>query len=879
MARPRLPIDEIIPRIQSSLAEHNNLVILAPPGAGKTTRVAPALLGAYSGEEGGKAWEKGEAPDWLGENKIIMLEPRRLATRGAAARIALELGEKVGETAGYRIRFENKVSRKTRIEVVTEGILTRRLQTDPELTGVGVLIFDEFHERSLQTDLGLALALDIQSALREDLRIIIMSATLDPGPVAKLLNQAPVLESQGRAYPVQIDYQGADDLDKRGILQNCEKAIIHSLEADKGDLLVFLPGAGEIRGLARRLEESRGKVRADFQICPLYGELKMEEQDRAIRPDPRGRRKVVLATPIAETSLTIEGISVVIDSGFCRLPVFDPGSGFTRLETRVITKDSAAQRAGRAGRLGPGKTYRLWSEWTQSRLEERRRPEIQGADLADLVLNLAEWGAEAATLRWLDPPPPPHLENARRLLIALEAIDEQGAITAAGKQMNRLPLHPRLAHVLVRAASFTNLALACDLAALLSEKDILRRDPNSFEPPAWSLDERLELLEEFRLSGHGPGADQRALSRVEQVARQIFNLARDKQNQSNDSTRSRGAAPSSGVLLGFAYPDRIAGRRPGSKNRYHLSSGKGAALPDPRKDAALSEGEDYPEFLVAAHLSGDKRESKIYLGARLTRAEIQEFFQARLSVTETVAWDPREKIVRAERRLSLGKLSVESTPLEEVDPALLQVGMLTGIRQMGLSCLPWGDETKELLLRIQFLRNQNPDSSATPFPDFSDETLFTELETWLTPFLGGARRANDLTNIDLKSALTSRMDYALLKELDELAPTHITVPSGSNIRLQYEANQVILSVKLQELFGLSVTPSVNGGRTPLTLHLLSPARRPIQITKDLAGFWKNTYPEVKKELMGRYPKHPWPEDPLTAPPSAKTKRSSARRRR
>lgn len=831
---PLLPIEPALPAIRAALGDATALVLQAPPGAGKTTRVPLALL---------------DEP-WLAGRSILLLEPRRLAARAAAARMADLLGEPLGATVGYRIRFESQVSRQTRIEVLTEGILTRRLQRDPALDGVGLVIFDEFHERSLHADLALALCLDSQRGLREDLRLLVMSATLDGAAVARLLGDAPVVTSEGRAHPVSQHYlpRDPDGLDLNSVV----RAVLTALPRHAGDLLVFLPGGGEIRQVLRRLEAEPACV--GLALIPLYGDLPGDAQQRALQPDPEGRRKIVLATPIAETSLTIEGVSVVVDAGWTRVPRFDPRSGLTRLETVRISADAAEQRAGRAGRLGPGVCYRLWSEATQNRLRPRRTPEMLDADLAPLALELAQWGVnDPLALAWLDPPPPGALAQARALLTELEALDEQGRITPTGRDLAELPTHPRLAHLLRRGAALGHGALAADLAALLEDRDLLRGE----HPFGCDLTARLEALQVFRRTGarRGP-ADPAACIRVEQAARRWRQLLRV-----GPGTETSSAPEIVGLLLALAYPDRVARRREGGADRYLLASGRGARLL--AGDPLLGR-----DWLAVAHLDAGVGEGRIWLAAPVDPADLEAHLAARVRTVAEVSWDERQMAVVARRERRLGALILESAPLADADPEAVRRALLAGIRRLGPDCLPWSDELRDWQARALSLRHWFPEDG---WPDLSDGWLADHLDEWLAPWLDGLTRREHLPRLNLAVALQSLLDHRQRAQLNELAPTHLPVPSGSRLRLRYAPGEPpVLAVKLQELFGLADTPRIAGGRVAVTLHLLSPAQRPIQVTQDLRGFWERTYAEVKKELKGRYPKHPWPDDPWTTTPTRRT---------
>ena len=833
-----LPIELSLPTICTTLRNSSALVLQAPPGAGKTTRVPLALL---------------EEP-WLVGKTILLLEPRRLAARAAAARMADLLGEPLGQTVGYRIRFESRVSRQTRIEVLTEGVLTRRLQGDPALEGVGLVIFDEFHERGLHADLALALCLDSQRGLRDDLRVLVMSATLDGAAVARLLGNVPIITSEGRTHPVTRHYspRDPDGLDLNAVV----RTVLAALHRDRGDILVFLPGGGEIRRVLRRLEIE--PACADLLLLPLYGDLPDAHQQRAIRPDSDGRRKIVLATPIAETSLTIEGVGVVVDSGWTRIPRFDPRSGLSRLETVRVSADAAEQRTGRAGRLGPGVCYRLWSEATQGRLRPRRTPEILDADLASLALDLAQWGVtDATTLAWLDPPPPGALAQARDLLTDLEALDERGRITSTGRDLAELPAHPRLAHLLRRATALDLGILAADLAALLDERDLLRGE-HTFGS---DITVRLEALRSFRREGRDGvrrwGADPAACARADQAARrwrQLLKLASDSEAVPESTTV--------GLLLALAYPDRVARRRDGGGERYLLANGRGARLA--AGDPLLNR-----DWLVATQLGADGSEGRIWLAAPVDPTDLAQHLAARIRIVREVSWDERQAAVVARRERRLGALALDGASSIDADPESLRRAMLVGVRQLGLGCLPWNTELRDWQARVLSLRHWLPEEG---WPDLSDAWLADHLEEWLEPWLDGITRREHLQRLDLTAILYGLVDGRKRAQSNELAPTHLLVPSGSRIRLRYRPGEPpVLAVKLQELFGLADTPRIADGRIPVTLHLLSPAQRPIQVTQDLRGFWERTYAEVKKELKGRYPKHPWPDDPWTATPTRRTR--------
>jgi ATP-dependent helicase HrpB len=812
-----LPVDEALPRLRGALKAHNAAVLVAPPGAGKTTRVPLALI---------------DEP-WLAGRKIVMQEPRRLAARAAARRMAATLGESVGETVGYRVRLDTKVGSRTLIEVVTDGLFLRRLQDDPALEGVGCVIFDELHERGLETDLSFALVREAQTALREDLRVIAMSATLDPGPVAERLGGAPVVESAGRMFPVDTRYLAREPAGR--IEDTVAAAVRRALAEEHGSALVFLPGVGEIRRVAERLDG----LGRDVDVAPLYGDLSPAEQDRAIAPSPSGRRKIVLATAIAETSLTIEGVRLVIDSGLMRLPRFSPRSGMTRLETTRVSQASADQRRGRAGRLEPGVCYRLWTEEAQRGLLPFTPPEIGDADLAPLALELALWGAREADLPWLTPPPAAALATARALLADLGAIDAAGAITPHGRAMARLGQHPRLAHLVVKGRALGQPRLAALLAAILSERDFLRLPPGQRDV---DLRHRVDIA----LSGRRDAG-------VRLILEAARRLAPSRASETPDVART-------GELLALAYPDRIGRRRPGTAGRYLLSGGRGAVLPD--GDPMTNEA-----FLVVADLDGTAQDSRIFLAAPVAQAEIEEAYADRIVDEDIVQWSDRDAAVLARRRRRLGMLILEDKPLGNPDPEKRRAAMLEGIRRLGLAALPWTDDLAMWRERIAFLRHLDEG-----WPDLSDEALLASLDDWLGPQLDQAARRDHLARVDLAAALRSLLPWDRQRLLDRLAPTHIGVPSGSRVAVDY-ANpaEPTLSVRLQEMFGLVDTPRLADGKVAVTLHLLSPARRPVQVTRDLASFWTNGYPAVKAELKGRYPKHYWPDDPLIAEPTARVR--------
>ena len=833
-----LPIDDVLPALRAALAERHEAVLEAPPGAGKTTRVPLALL---------------DEP-WLVGQRILMLEPRRLAARAAAERLASELGEQVGETVGYRIRLDSKVGPNTRIEVVTEGILARRLQDDPALDGVGLVIFDEFHERSLDADLALALTLNGRELLRDEppLRVLLMSATLEGERLSALLGDAPVVSSEGRMYPVEMRW-GAPWQPGERIEPRVTQTVLQALADEPGSLLVFLPGQAEIRRVYEQLQESLGS-RADILLCPLHGELELSAQRAAIEPAPAGTRKVVLATNIAETSLTIDGVRVVVDAGLARVPRFDPASGMTRLDTQRISRASATQRAGRGGRLEPGVCYRLWSQTQHEQLAAHGAAEILAADLAGLALQLARWGVAPGELAFLDAPPAAAFAQGRDLLVRLGALDERGTLTAHGQAMAELPAHPRIAHLLLRGQALGLGALAADLAALLGERDILRGG-------GADLHSRMSLLAgESRTIGGSRGGVQRA----RQLARQFRSYLRGKADEAvADPQHPRWL----GALLAFAYPDRVARQRKAGGGDYRLANGRAAQFGEP--DALMKH-----EWLVIADLGSrqGQREERIYLAADLDPALFDSVLAEQVSVREELEWDEREGVLRAERQRRIGELVLSREALTGLDEAARGRALLGLVRRKGLELLPWTPELRQWQARVALLRSLDLEQKGTSeWPDLSDAALLATLEGWLLPYLGKVSRLSHFANLDLPGVLAGLLPWPLPQRLDELAPKHLQVPSGSRIAIDYSESPPVLAVRLQELFGLAATPRIAGGRQGVLLHLLSPARRPVQVTQDLASFWANTYAEVKKDLKGRYPKHYWPDDPLVAEPTARAK--------
>ncbi|MCW5750334.1 MAG: ATP-dependent helicase HrpB [Alphaproteobacteria bacterium] len=821
-----LPIDELLPEVRRILAAGDNLVVQAAPGAGKTTRLPLALL---------------DEP-WLKGRKILMQEPRRIATRAAARRMAETLGETVGGQIGYSVRLDRRIGPATRIEVLTDGIMLRRLQEDPALEDAGLVILDEFHERGLESDLVLALCRDAQRGLREDLRILVMSATLDTAGIAGLLDGAPVLTSEGRAFPVETRYL---DRPAEGRIEDAVAACIRrALAREAGSLLVFLPGAREI-GRVRRLLGEAG-LPPDTDLAMLHGDMPPAGQDHAIRPAPAGRRKVVLATAIAETSLTIEGVRVVIDAGLMRLSRFDPASGMARLVTVRVSADAAEQRRGRAGRTEPGVCYRLWTEPEQRGLRARRPAEIHEADLSAFALELACWGAEPGALALPDQPAPAALAGARALLRRLGALDDAGRVTAHGRTMAGIGLHPRLAHMLLRSRELGLGDTGAVLAALLGERDPVRGS-------GADLRERLDWLvgsPDAEAEGSGP-----ALRPIRELARRLGARARDG--------RTRVDRRMCGLLVAFAYPDRIARRRPGRDGEYLLALGRGAHLPPGDPLAA-------EEFLAVADLDGERERARIFRAAPLGEEEIEAHFGDLVEEQDEIRWDDRQGTVEARRVRRIGAVVLAARPLPAARAATgVAAALLAGVRQRGLACLPWTDAARAFQARVLFLRRVLGED----WPDISDVALDAELDQWLAPHLEGMTRLDHLGGLDLAALLAARLDWRQRRVLDELAPTHLAVPSGSRIAIDYTAPEgPVLAVRLQEMFGLRETPRVAGGQVALLLHLLSPAHRPVQVTRDLASFWASGYAQVKADLRGRYPRHHWPDDPLSAEPTSRVRR-------
>ncbi len=809
------PVLDVIPELKRALVNGRIAILQAPPGAGKSTILPLQLL---------------EEP-WLEGKKIIMLEPRRLAARSVAERMANLREEKIGDTIGYRVRFDTKVGPHTKIEVVTEGILTRMIQSDSTLEEVGLLIFDEFHERSLHADLALALSLQLQKLVRDDLRILIMSATLEAEQLSSLLSDAPVITSVGKQFPVEVKYSAVES--DTHISIRMTQAIRKAMREDAGDILAFLPGAGEIRRTQQLLEEEATGI----MIHPLYGDLPFRQQQEAILPRADGKRKVVLATSIAETSLTIEGIRVVIDSGLSRVPRFDPRSGLTRLETVRLTKDAADQRAGRAGRLGPGICYRLWTEAIHRNLIAQRKPEILEADLAPMLLELAQWGLkDVQELTWITTPPAGAVSQARELLKQLGAIDERG-ITARGKNMLRLPTHPRISHMLSIARS--EKALASDVAALLEERDPLTKESGA------DLSLRIEVLRKWR-KGEKVFADKAVLERIERLAanwRKLLDVPADNNHPAHFDV---------GKLVIAAYPERIARQQSKQSDYYTLANGRVAKLPS--HDPLMHE-----TWICATQLDAGQKEGKIFLAAPLDENDLME-----LAVTsETVRWDEDRTMVTASREKRVGNLLLESRPVQNMMEDEKNKVIFSIVRQEGLKMVGWSDECKVLQARIQSIKHWRPEEE---WPDLSEVHLLKTMEAWLTPYLTSIYKRSELEKFDLRTMLLGFLSWSQQGKLESLAPSRISVPSGTMISLQYfqEGSPPVMEVRLQEMFGLLETPAVNEGRTKILLHLLSPGYKPVQVTQDLRSFWQTTYHEVRKELRMRYPRHSWPEDPWTA---------------
>ena len=814
-----LPIDSALPGLTAALARNNTAVLVAPPGAGKTTRV-PLVLAEET---------------WAAGKKILVLEPRRIAARAAAARMADTIGEPVGKRVGYRVRFGSKISRDTRIEVVTEGIFTNLILDDPSLEGVAAVLFDEFHERSLDADLGLALARDAQQGLREDLKILVMSATIDGARIAKLFGDAPVIESEGRAFPVETRYLGRDQ--RAPIEAQVVDAVTRALRADEGSMLVFLPGAAEIRRSETRLRERIDDPAID--IVPLFGALDAVTQDRAIAPAPAGRRKVVLATSIAETSLTIDGVRIVVDSGLSRVPRYEPDIGLTRLETVRVSRASADQRRGRAGRTSPGVCYRLWDEPQTGSLEPYTKPEILSADLSSFVLDLAQWGvSDPSTLTFIDAPPKAALTEATNSLRELGALDDAGRITDEGRALRALPLPPRLARMIVDAAARGAGPLAAEIALVLTERGLGGNEVD--------LAHRLDALRRDR----SPRAEEarRTAKRWAETASQLR-----KPHTSNDMLEP-------GAILALAYPDRVAKNR-GGNGSFLLANGRGANV-GPASPLSRE------PFLAVAEISGAANQSRILLAAAISLEDIEDEFSDHIVARDEVTFDPQSMSLRARSARQLGVIALSERPVSV--PAIEESAkkLAEGIAATGLRRLPWTKALTQLRDRVNFVRGAEGDE----WPDLSDDALAATATEWLGPMLLGKTAVSQIGADDLDAALAALLPYKLRRKLDDEAPTHFTAPSGSVVPIDYEAPEgPKLSIRVQELFGLNKHPAIAGGRVPLVVELLSPAHRPVQLTRDLPGFWRGSYADVRSDMRGRYPRHPWPDDPTTAPATRRAK--------
>jgi ATP-dependent helicase HrpB len=827
-----LPIDAALPALAAALAQGTVAVLVAPPGAGKTTRVPLVLAGE----------------SWAADRKILVLEPRRLAARAAAERMAKTLGEPVGDTVGYRVRFGSKVSRRTRIEVVTEGVFTRLILDDPGLDGVAAVLFDEFHERSLDADLGLALARDAQQGLREDLRLVVMSATIDGARIAKALGDAPVIASEGRAFAVETRYLGRDPA--KPIDVQVADAILRALRTETGSILAFLPGAAEIRRTEARLGEQAGLAGGGaigapaVDIHPLYGALEAAVQDDAIAPAPPGRRKVVLATSIAETSLTIEGVRVVIDSGLARVPRYEPDVGLTRLETVRVSRAAADQRRGRAGRVEPGVCYRLWEEPQTAALDPYGQPEILAADLSSLVLDLAQWGvADPAALVFLDPPPSAALSEARALLADLGAVDGSGRITAAGTALNRLPLPPRLARMVVDAGRDGAGRVAAEIAAILSERGLGGSDAD--------LRHRLDGLRRDR---------SRRADEARRMARRWAESAQPAGAAGGRDDREDASSIAVGAILALAYPERLAKNRGAAAGAFLLANGRGAAI-DPASPLARE------PYLAVAEIIGSAAQGRITLAAAIGLADIEARFADRIEAREEVSVDPATLALRCRRSRRLGAITLGEQPMPVAPDETTARRLAAAIAAAGLDRLPWTRALRQWRDRVMFLRGAEGDE----WPDLSDATLAAGAAEWLGALLADKSGLAALTAAELESALQNLLPYAMRRRLEAEAPTHFDAPSGSRVPIEYDPDGPKLAIRVQELFGLDRHPTIARGRVPLVIELLSPAHRPVQVTRDLPNFWRGSYAAVRADLRGRYPRHPWPEDPLSAPATRRAK--------
>jgi len=859
---PKLPIDDVLPEIKGTLTRNSRLVLQAPPGAGKTTAVPIALL---------------DQP-WLGDKQIIMLEPRRLAARNAAARMACLLDEQVGETVGYQIRQDSCFSKQTRILVVTEGILTRRLQADPELGSAALVIFDEFHERSLHADLSLALCLQSQQIIRDDLKLLVMSATLNSHAISALLDDAPVIQSEGRCYPVDISYSESPIMpnDRQSLGKNVLNTIKHVIHEQHGNCLIFLPGVKEINQLAGSISHYLEDASIDnILVAPLHGSLNKQQQDRAISPPPPDTRKIVLATNIAETSLTIEGIDCVIDSGLERILDYDPSSAMNRLITRAISQDSADQRSGRAGRLSAGTCYRLWSASQQQRLARHSLAEILHSDLSSLVLELSNWGvSQPDELSWLDIPPANATDQAKALLQQLDALDTEGRISGHGRNMLELGTHPRLAHMMLKSAELGQAYHGCLIAAILTEKDFYLAGAEK----SYDIHDRISVLQAFYTSRKKQqrGIASAQCKRIIQSADDFYK--RLDRNNHNNTAKDTAAAKNvnealAGVLLAYAYPDRIARQRSRNDVRYLLSNGKGASIPGHLQHHLY-------EYLVIANLDAKQRESTIYLAAEITAQQLQDYFSNDFQTTEQTTWNETLQRVEVKRIVRLGKLTLQEDTVATGDKEAVQQCLLDAIENTGLQVFNWTKQATGLVQRVNFIKQniENNDDlkkqlNGDNLPDFSEPALLASLSDWLQPYLADENSFKQCYKLDLYKLLHNMLSWEQLQIIERLAPEKITVPSGSAIAIDYaDPESPVLAVRLQEVFGLHETPTLLAGHRRLMLHLLSPAHRPMQVTQDLKSFWKTAYHEVKKELRGKYKKHYWPDDPLTAQATSKTKK-------
>jgi len=873
-----LPINKVLPDIQNMLNTHNRVVLQAPPGAGKTTAVPIALLNQ----------------PWLQNKQIIMLEPRRLAARNAAARMAFLINEKVGQTIGYQIRQDNRFSDKTKILVVTEGILTRKLQADPELKNTALVIFDEFHERNLHADLSLALCLQSQQIIREDLKILVMSATLNTHAISNLLadtkkDRAPIIQSEGRSFPVDIQYldRSIKQTDQRQLITSLVNAVKHVIHNHEGNCLVFLPGVKEINQLASQINqilksESLGtESTANILVAPLHGSLSKQQQDQAITAPPDDLRKIVLATNIAETSLTIDGINCVIDSGLERTLQYNPSSGMNRLVTQSISQDSAVQRSGRAGRLSAGICYRLWTAQQQQRLLKHSIAEILHSDLSTLVLELANWGVlQVDELQWLDTPPDSATAQAKTLLQQLNAIDDKGNISRHGRDMLRLGTHPRLSHMMLKAIKLQQPYLACLLASLLTEKDLFLANTEK----SYDIHDRLSALRSMQSDKKNQhGIDTQQCKKIIQTADDFFRrLKQCVKEPSNHNLNKTFSDDLTGVLLAFAYPDRIAKQRSHDKPAYLLSNGKGASIP-PFLQHHLY------EYLVVANLGAmpDKNrqgEASIYLAAEITTQQLQDYFTDNIQQTENIEWNETQQRVEAKQITSIGKIVIQEKLVTPENKDIVFQRLTQAIKNTGLQCLNWSPQASNLKQRIQFINlnlENNPalkkQLANAKLPDFSDTALLDTMTDWLQPYLKNENSIKQCQKLDLHKLLLNQLSWDQQQLIEKLAPETIKVPSGSSIKIDYsDPLKPILAVRLQEVFGLYETPAILNGHCRLMMHLLSPARRPMQVTQDLNSFWKTTYHEVKKELRGKYKRHYWPDDPLTAQATSKTKKQMNR---